>query len=69
MSQAEVAAQLGISACYLSQILNAVREPGRKAQIRIYEGTGGAVTPDSWLPLPPTTYPPASMSEDEFIEP
>lgn len=64
-TQAEIAAEFGIAPCYLSQILNRRREPGRKAQLAIFRATGGAVTPDSWL-VRATQLPEV---EEEFIEP
>lgn len=48
-SQREWAARLGISQSYLSQILSAVRDPGRDTILQIERATAGEVPAAAWF--------------------
>ena len=48
-TQASWAERLGISQCYLSQILNGQRSPSAQMMRKIELSTGGAVPASSWF--------------------
>lgn len=49
-TRAAWAERLGISASYLSDILNGKKRPSLELAVRIESATAGAVTPASWVP-------------------
>lgn len=52
-NQAKVAARLGISRSYLSEIASGAKKPSLDVAVRIERETGGAVPATSWIDLPP----------------
>jgi transcriptional regulator with XRE-family HTH domain len=51
MTQAQVAARLGISLRYLGKLMRGERKPTLAMAFRIYRGTRGRVGMEDWFPV------------------
>ncbi|WP_408033810.1 helix-turn-helix domain-containing protein [Thalassovita litoralis] len=52
LSHREIAAQLGISRPFLTQLLNGSRGPSRATILHIEKASGGEIDVASWFPMP-----------------